>query len=241
MKAWKEALWLARIELSASILNFLLLFVFILFMVSFIVLQISEYLEGGFISFDLFYLLIFTVGPLWAKPKSFQLQKINDGRYASPAVGMLQQLPIEKEIIIKSRFIISFVYTIPVQLTVLLLLYVFSIPIQNMMSLGMYVAFMIVWISFGVYVGGMFPASDVGDKKRSTFYIWGSFIATMIVVIGILMGIQVTFGQGIVSFSIALAQKWPILSTCISIFLAIIGFHYWQFSMNKKMNEVDYF
>lgn len=57
--------------------------------------------------------------PAWMKPKIFQMQKMDGDLWTVPAVIRLQQLPVPKAVIVKSRFIIHSAYSFPYQLILL--------------------------------------------------------------------------------------------------------------------------
>src|SRR5699024_1887767 len=106
----------------------------------------------------------FTFFPLWTKPERCQVQQINDGLVTSPSMFMLQQLPISKELIIKGRYIIYFVYSFPFHLLLLISLYGLTPSLQEMIGIGSYISFCMIWVSFSIYIGGIIPVSDAGDR-----------------------------------------------------------------------------
>ncbi|WP_188454745.1 hypothetical protein [Virgibacillus oceani] len=239
MQDWKHAFWLARFELRASKKGFLGLFVFFIFMMLFFVSSAGSYLENNFAGFDVFFILFFTVSMIWTKPKDFQNKKINGEIFASPSLVMLNQLPIRKGIIVKSRFIVHFVYAFPFQLALLVSLYLLTPELQELMSLGSYGVFSIIWLAFGIYAGSIFPASDAGEKLRATTAIVYGFIFILIALF-VFAIFQLISDYGVVQWTIIFAQKWPFLSSILSILLAFFGFNYWQRYMKKTMEKLDY-
>lgn len=239
MYNWQQAWWLAKFELKASKLSFLLLlFIYPLFTLS-IIASFNEYLDMNFVGIDLIFILSFTFAPIWTKPKQFQLQKMGSGLMAAPTVFICQQLPITRNVIIKSRFIIYFVYTLPVQLLLLSALYLLTPNLQALMSVGSYIAFSIIWLSVGVYVGGAIPASDIGDDS-STLKMTIYTILMVIGVIAFFTFIQMFSAHGLVYWTIIFAKKWPIISALLSILLAIIAINYWQQYTKKTIGKLDY-
>lgn len=239
MQNWKQAFWLARFELNASKKNILFSFVYFLFTGASLISVFSSYLEKGIVLIDFLFLLMFTIGPIWTKPKDFQIQRINSELVAAPAFIMLNQLPIKQDVIIKSRFIIYFAYSFIFQVLLLVSLYAFIPELQSMLSFGTFIIFVIIWISFGIYIGYIFPATDAGEKTTST----KSTIYTVLMVVAAIVVFtiyQIMFQHGIVHWTIIFAQKWPALSTIISIVLAILGYNYWQRYMKKVANKIDY-
>src|SRR5690625_652314 len=164
MKSWKEAYWLAKFELKESKLSFLFLLLFYLLIILGLISNFESYLDANFVGLDFFFVLLFTYAGIWTKPKHFQVQQMNDELVASPTILMLQQLPITKDLIVKSKFIIYFVYSVPPQILLLISLYIFTPSLHGMIEISSYLVFAIIWLSFGAYIGGVIPASDAGDK-----------------------------------------------------------------------------
>lgn len=239
MKSWKEAYWLAKFELKESKLSFLFLLLFYLLITLGFISSFESYLDTNFVGTDFFFILLFTFAAIWTKPKHFQIQQVNDELVASPAIFMLQQLPITKDLIMKSRFIIYFAYSMPPQILLLISLYLFVPSIHGLLEVGSYISFAIIWLSFGVYIGGMIPASDAGDKA-SQFKVAVYGVLMVIGLIAFFTLFTVFSEHGIVHWTLIFAKKWPILSGALSIILAFIGLNYWQSYMKKMMGKLDY-
>lgn len=225
MQEWKQAYSLAKLELKASVFGFLFAIVFMMIVILSIVTSLDSYLGNGYAGFDFFFILIFSIGAIWTKPKDFQIKKISGNLSASPLLVMQKQLPIKQEIIIKSRFIVHFFYSFPFQVLTLFAFYLYS-PLQGILSISSFIAFSIMWLSFGIYAGYMFPTADAGDKGPFT-ETTAAVIFAFVLIIGIFFVfsfIHILFGNGIVYWSIILVQKWPILSAVVSILLAFAGF-----------------
>lgn len=239
MQNWKHALWLAKFELNVSKMNVLFTMVFFLFVSTGLKSSYGTYLDKGFVLVDLLYLVMFTAGALWTKPKELQVQRIHNELLAQPTFIMQNQLPVPKDALIKSRFIIYFVYSFPWQLLLLLTSYLFAPELKTMMTPGQFIAFSIIWLSFGIYAGYIFPASDAGDQstRLKTVVYSIAFFAGMIV---LLTFFNLISPYGIVHWTIIFAQKWPMLSAIISILLAGLGFNYWLRYMKKTADKIDY-
>src|SRR5690625_1887268 len=113
MNDCKQAFSIAKLELKASVLSFLFALTFVSFITFALATSMDSYMDNGYAGFDLLFILIFTFGPVWTKPKDFQLQKIYGGLLASPVLVMQNQLPIRTEVLVKSRFIVHFFYSFP--------------------------------------------------------------------------------------------------------------------------------
>lgn len=239
MQDWKQAYWLAKFEWKASIKGFILLFLFFAVVALFFLVSFSAYLDNDFVGFDVLFIILFALAPAWLRLKEFQIQKISGELWASPSLIMLAQLPVSNNVLTKSRFIVYFAFSFPYQLLMLIVLYAVNPEFQVMMSPISHIAFAIIWLSVGIYVGFIMPASDVGDKV-STKIMTVFSIALIAGGIGIATLFHFIFDYGIVYWTIILAQNWPLLSSIVSIFLAFLGFHYWQRYMKKTMDKRDY-
>lgn len=239
MEKWQQAWWLAKFELKQSKLHILFLLLLCPLVILGFISNFNDYLSINFVGIDLVFLLLFTFAPIWAKPSHFQIQKINNGFSASPAIFMLQQLPITTHVIVSSRFIIYFIYTIPVQVITLIFLYAFTPALQEMMTIGPYIAFSIIWLSLGIYLGGIIPVGDAGDQS-STLKVAIYSILMLISLIAFFTFLHLVTGNGLVYWTLIFAQKWPILTALLSIIMAIFGLIFGQYYMRKTMGKLDY-
>ncbi|WP_164667470.1 hypothetical protein [Virgibacillus doumboii] len=239
MKDWKQAFWLAKFEMKASKHIFPLLMLIAVAFALFLITSISSYLENNYAGFDWLFLMVFIFFSVWMKPKNFAYQRINNDLWASPSFVMFMQLPINKDIIIKSSFVVYYCYTLPIQLITLILFHSFSPTIQNLMSPGSYIAFMIIWLSIGVYFGGGVPVADAG-YNANTYNTVLNMIVAFIALIVVFTATILISGHGVMHWTILFAQKWPVLSIAVSILLAVAGFKFWIHYMKKTMKKLDY-
>src|SRR5690625_3461584 len=123
MNDWKKATSLARFELSISAVHFLLVFIVSIIMASFIGTTLEGYLENVGTIFDIFFIILFSVSPSLFKPTATQYQKVSGDLWASHIFIMQKQLPIQENVLIKSRFIIHFTYSFSIFLLILLFTY----------------------------------------------------------------------------------------------------------------------
>lgn len=151
---------------------------------------------------------------------------------------MLQQLPIRKDVIVKSRFIFHSFYSFPFQLTLLLCLYILTPETRNL-ELSAYLAFVILWLAIGIYIGFILPASDGGDIINWKTLL-GSSLFFILLGAAILTLFHAVLDVGFVEWTIRIAQEFPLLSTLVSIFLTGFGFFYWPRSLKKTMEKLDY-
>lgn len=201
----------------------------------------STYLEKGFILFDLFFLLTVGITAMWTKPKEFQPERVKDNSYKKSYFVMLYQLPIRKEILIKNLFVIYYAYTIPFHALFLASIYAFSETMQSFMTLPEYIAFSIIWMSFGIYWGVMYPLTDLGEvTKSSTLKMWVYIVLVVALAVGLYILLQEFTGQGVVYWSMIIAKKWPLLSSVLSIIAAYFGTTLALRQANKRIMEIDY-
>ncbi|MEK3889169.1 hypothetical protein [Bacillus sp. FSL K6-3431] len=243
MESWRQALWLVKFELRAyrknmffAMLPSLLLYFAIVYTLE------SDKVNDGSISMldDILFVTIFWFAVVWMKPKEFQYQKLAGKFWASPYFVMLKQLPIPKDILIKSRFLQYYVTSIPVHLLVLMMIFISSPTIRDLLSPGEYIAFSLIWLSSGMVMGGVFPASESGEynsKLKLVIYT----IISIVVFLGGFIALYIFTGEGLVYWSIVAANKWPILSASFSICIAVAFMIYWPHYMRKNIERIDYF
>ncbi|MCC2249886.1 hypothetical protein JUJ52_07885 [Virgibacillus sp. AGTR] len=241
MKEWKQAYQVAKLELTHSIKGFFFYFIFLMFILSFLATSLESYIDNDFMGYDFFFIFLFFMGGFWAKPKVFQSQKQALDVLVSPTLIMQLQLPIKQDVLIKSRFIIYFCYSLPWQVIFLILFYYVS-PINEMLSISAYIAFSVIWLSTAVYVGTLFPMSDAGERGFAATTIGTIIIAIMVLFLMFIafLGIYFFTDHGFVYWSIVIAKKWPFLASILSIGLAGAALQAHQIYMKKIMNKLDY-
>ncbi|MEK4174782.1 hypothetical protein NST97_02050 [Aeribacillus sp. FSL K6-1305] len=239
MNDWKEAFWLAKFELKKLKLGFVLLALMAIMFSMFFATVIPKNMERSTVMLDIFFFIVFGFGTAWIKPKEFNHQKIGGDFWASPFFITLRQLPIQKDVLIKSRFIIFFAFAVPYYLGVSILTYAFSPDLRAALDLKEYFAFIMIWIGIGIHLGASFPASDVGYRLstvRFALYIFALFFGFMF----IFTIFNILYGNGFVPLTMLIAEKWPLVSIIASVFFAAIGVLYSQKYMSKKIEKMDY-
>lgn len=239
MQTWKQAFSLAMFEVRASWRSLPLLF-FVLVFLTMVLFEIFLKSDTGLkFIYDFVFILLFGTVPAWIKPKEFQFQKLENDFWGTAYFIFLNQLAIPKEVLIKSRFINYFIIAIPLYIALFISLFIFF-DSSTMFSIGQYIAFAIIWISFGIYCGALFPAGDTGEyitNLKLNIY----SILLIAGTLGLLVFIRILTGNGIVHWSMEAAKHWPFLSSIISIILAIAGVKYWLHYAAKNMEKIDYF
>ncbi|MCZ2258089.1 hypothetical protein [Sporosarcina sp. G11-34] len=241
MKNWKQAFLLAKFELRHSKFALLTLGILLILYVYFIADSASAYLGEGYVLFDPFFLIVIGLTPVWVRPKDFQLQKIANGLQVNPYFVTLHQLPIPKEVLIKNRLAIYYMYSVPFNTLFFTLIYVFSDAIQSMLTLPQYAAFSFIWISFGIYWGSVYAVTDVGEAtKKSTFK---SYVYMFLFLVPIVVGMVILHkysGHGVIYWSMILAKQWPLLASILSVIATYISTIYWIRYAHKIMKRIDY-
>lgn len=236
MKEWKQAYRLAAFEMKASMKSFLMIFVFYIAMSLIFMQALDVYMEGDFKFFDLMFLLIFFMFPAWMKNKEFQMQKIDGNLWSSPSIIMLQQLPIPKNTIVKSRFIIHALFSFPFQLMLLIAMPIISEKFREAMTVPAYLVFLLIWLSLSIAVGFMMAAGEAGGNYKAK--------AIILSVVYMLIGVAVFYfllpDDGFIQLTMTLATEWPLLSGIAAVVLGIAGWNYWQADMKKAMKKADY-
>lgn len=242
MESWKQALWLMKFELNASKKSiFSTVITFIVFFM-YIVYSLEKGIDGGAISmvYDIFFGSFFWFAVVWSKPKEFQYQKLAGDFWGLPYFIMLKQLPIPKDILIRSRFLQYYMTSIPIHLLLLIILYMSSVSIKILLSPGQYISFSLIWLSSGIVIGSIFPASDSGEYNSKMKWVIYS-ISTLVIFIGGFFALYLFTGEGLVYWTIIAANRWPLLAAVISVIGAVVSMICWPRYMKKNIESIDYY
>jgi len=237
MTEWKEAFWLAKIELKKSIAN-LLLALFTFSLAIFIVLMLYNNFNSPDPYHDVIFFILLSSGPFWLRNKAFKYQKMTDKLWFSPTIPMQLQLPISKDILVKSRLIIYIAYLAPFLIVLFPMFYLLDSELSRMNLLS-YIAFCSIWIAFSFSLGMITLAGDVGNYVTAIRRIIHSLFVLLVAVIPFYY-FYLVLGGGIVLRTAMLAAKWPLLTILISIIFIIIGWKFWPYFMKKTMKKLDY-
>ncbi|MFK4996671.1 hypothetical protein ACI2OX_01450 [Bacillus sp. N9] len=133
MESWKQALWLVKFECKAykkSMFSILLIYVASLLVLVYSLESDIEPLD------DLFFVSIFWFMFYFTRPKEMQLQKMSGEFWGVPYFVVLKQLPIPKDVLIKSRFLQYYITSVPAHLFILILLFISSTMLRDALSFG---------------------------------------------------------------------------------------------------------
>lgn len=231
MNTWKEALWIAKIEWRKSWFGTLCLF-FTLF----VMWVLAAETQPPSLLTDIGFLLVFGCVAFLVRPKDLQLQKVEGDIWGSPFFMMLNMLPIEKDVLIKSRFVQMLFPSLPFQL---LFFFLFSPWLVDSMAVLEYVAFSIIWFAFGVSSSFIFALSDVGDRYTPVMLFVYS-VAFYAGVMFFLVWLSKKTDAGMVGWTTIAAKNFPIWSILISVVVTVACYYFSKYYMNKKMIQIDY-
>ncbi len=238
MREWKEAYWLAKFELKKSIANLLL--GWIAFSIAiFIVLILYNNINSPDPYHDIVFLILVSSGPFWLRKRAFKYQQGSDKLWFSPTIPMHLQLPISKDIIIKSRLITYAAYLVPFLAALFSMFYLLDNELSKMNVLS-YTAFCFIWIAFSFSFGMITPAGDTGNQVTAIRMVFNSLFVIILVIIPFYY-FYLVLGGGIVLWTAMVAEKWPLLSIFLSIIFIFIGWKFWPYYMKKMMKKLDYF
>lgn len=236
MKSWNEAWWLVRFEVKNS-WKYYLYALLTIPLLSFVIFRplIPEYVENATMGMDFFMVISFSILTAFFRPKHFQSQKMNSIHYSLPFVIALSQQPVAKHTIILYRFIMFFLTMGIFNLLLLICLYP---SLQPYMSPTEYLVFSIIWLSFGIYIGGANPATEVRSNLVWSI-VFGLFIGFAIFIFYV-KAFYSWYESGLVNWTINLAQHHPVASVSLSLLLAVIGIYSWMKVMHYKLNHADF-
>ncbi|MDQ0273221.1 hypothetical protein [Cytobacillus purgationiresistens] len=239
MNEMKEAWRLATFEIKASLKWTILQFLFALLFGWFFSMTLPD--GKDHLMFDLFLVLMFWAGSSWLRPKVFQLQKLDEGVHASTYFLMLNQLPVKRNTLINSRLLVHYTFSIPFNLLMLISLFILSTEVPTIMPDSSFLVFSVIWLSFGIVAGSMFPTADIGEKLK------GGKVAIVLSVIlfygaagAVLVLVNLFTSRSIAGWSIYAAVNWPIASIIISIAAVILSIWYTKRYMSRKIPTIDY-
>lgn len=239
MNTWKQTLRLASLELKTSPIRLILCWTFLPLFCLIFLTGFQSYLDNHYMGYDAFFIILFSFAPYYFKSQFFQYRKVYDHLWASPVLLMQLQLPIPKNILVKSRLVIYLVYWVPFISISFLLFYLASDAIKLTFDMPTYITFFIIWFAISFAIGIILPASDVGDYVTTKTWIYYTIgLALFLLVLLLFFHLYLEFG--IVAGTVQLAEGLPILSIILAILLILSSWKFWQVSMIKKMNKLDY-
>lgn len=239
MDTIRKAFWLARLEMIVSRKHYLNLALITGIYTFFFQLTMPAYLEENIFVFDVFLIIYLMTITFSTKPKGFQYQKMDDELYASPYAVMLNQLPIRRNVLVLSRFILPYFAIFASIPTALTATYIFSPELQDAIGPLQLISLIVIWICFSFSLGGIFPASEPGDEIKRFTFVW-SFASIIIFFVSLYLIFQVWLDTGFFKWTIYLANEYTILSIIVSILTASVVTWYWYRHALKQIQKIDY-
>lgn len=240
MNNWKQAFELAKYEVRKSGSAFLLIFFLAIAIGLFIALTATQTIynvkENYF--FDFILILLFVV-PSIGIPKSFRLTNVKSDLWVAPSVLKLLGLPIEKDVISKSRILVHFTYISFFNLLILPTLY-FVIPgLSTTVSVWEYIVISLALYAFSLAIAMIPPAADSGDivsKKKILIY-----TVSLIFTITLAYLVFTYFSEySLLHWIIYWAKNGPILTSIGALILLAAGPHFAHQYNLKQMKRTDY-
>lgn len=236
MNVWRDAWWLVRFEAKHSWKHYLFAVPFVLIL-AFVIIRpiLPEYFENATMGIDFFFGFGFVLMSQFFRPKQFRSQKMSGIHYAVPFLITISQQPVSKRTIILYRFLMYFLLSGGINLLLLICLYPFF---QSYMDATGYLAFAIIWLSFGVYIGCANPATEVTNNLVWSIVIglFGGFFLFVLYI----RAFYSWYESGLVNWTIDLAQHHPLASISISIILAGIAIFAWIKVMRYKLDKAEF-
>ncbi|HHY22338.1 MAG TPA: hypothetical protein GX525_10785 [Bacilli bacterium] len=237
MSEWKQAWNIALIEMKMNKIGFLLMAFFSAIYLALIILTSIEK-ENSF-AIDLLTILLVWI-PMLMRGKAYTAQKVGNGLYASRFVILLLQFPLSKEVIIKSRFVLTFLFNVCFNMLLLTILY-FTVAIFNEQLSGLsMLVFIMIWLGVGYLIGAMVPASEIGTTYSTLKLIiysilWLGFLFSVVFIF------QVFLKTSFVDWTIYLANERPTQAIIGVLILTILAHLYGNYAAKKAINQVDYY
>lgn len=207
------------------------------------------------IVFDVFLLLVVLFYPQVLRQPAFRITDLKGGLYATPFYVYATQLPIKQHVLMRSRFILSFVYCVSVTVMAIAFAYVFPKIINALFAveaLGFFLgtlhdlftpaefgAFITIWGLFAAAFSGLFAAADVGGTytKKALF---GYNILYLLVLLVVLAGLNFLTGRGLVDWTIVLATNAPFSGIVGFALFALVCHVIWHWEARRYARKVDY-
>lgn len=240
MNNWKQALKLVHFEFNYSKYYFYVQLALIIFALYILIPVIPEYFENSFLMVDILFYLIIISFSQFVIPKPFKVQSLHDGRWASHFTILLNQFAINKDTIVKYRFLSYLLITLSFSSLFLILLYLFSSFLQSQVSVSTYIVFSIFWLCFSIYIGGSQIALEPGYNFILSILVTFLLLGP-IVIIATLYLFYFIYPNGFVQWTLMISERWPLQTVVISIVLAFVGCKFWMKRMMHRLKKTDYF
>lgn len=240
MSTWQQIWTLVKFELQHSKLHLLLLsgiFILICYIVipSF-TLQLED--TSNFFMLDMIFVFYFFIAVTLTRPKVYRHQKLNHSVWASQFLVQLQHLPIAKHVLIFYRMVTYYIILLPFYVIFLVILYIATPTLQQLMSIGTYAVFSLMWLAINFLLLSLQTMTDFGSHivQQILLIIFGIFPLTMIFV-SIFYNV---YEASIVYITMWLANNYPFWSMCLLVLLTWLGIYGCVKRIKRKTKTIDY-
>lgn len=193
----------------------------------------------GAIIFDVVLLSIVLYYPLLLRLPPFRSADLKSGLYAAPFYVYATRLPIPQRVLMRSRFVLSFVYTVGATVIAIVLAYVYPGTVRSLFTPGEFGAFLTMWGLVAAAASGLIVAGEVGGtytKKE----IFGYSTVFLFVVIVALFGLKWFTGDIFVGLTIELSKNAPLKGMAGTFGLAVVLNGIWYLEAKRYARKVDY-
>src|SRR5699024_6111542 len=121
-------------------------------------------LLNTYVTFDLMFIAYVIFFPYWASSRHAAPKRVNEHLWASPFFLLLTQLPINREIIVRSRLIAYLLRTLPPVFGTFIVLYTFDLRLHQFFTFSTFLIFLIAWVSLNILLGMAIVAMEFGGK-----------------------------------------------------------------------------
>lgn len=237
---WNHMWTLIKFEVKHTHYYFLFLGAVVILLFFSIRSNFQLYTEHGNVSFDFLFLFLASLSFLFIRPKIFRYHKLDDLVWASQFLIILQQLPITKKFIITYRFMYHLVVVVPIQIVIFICLYLFTPPLQDLLTIGEYFTFTVIWLCIGVLIYWVQMFQDTGIVQTFGAVVERILLSLFMAVI-ILVLFYSFYKKGVVHWTIFTATNYPILSMICALSFATGGTIILKKRAEQKMSQFDYY
>jgi len=184
------------------------------------------------------FIILLTVLIITVRPTVFRNRNISFNFQACKHLIHLQQLPIKKSTIILYRLITNYMLLIPLLIVYLITLYIVISPLQELLPLGNYLVFSILWLTICSIVLNIQVITDFGTNILFS-YIYLIFIFFPIVIVGIIL-FYMFFDQSLFSIIVHICNNYPVITSITSLLVigvSILISYHWSL---KRIRKMDY-
>lgn len=239
MNEWKQAYGLAKIELSEMKPFVLYYSALIIYFVILINGTATDYFDKAYFGLDILFALLFILLPRYLRKRYFQWMALEQGWYASHFHIALSSLPVKNKVIAKYHYLMHAVISLPIQLSILIAVYVSSEAFRAQLSLSSFIVFTIFWLSINLFLGASGSFSAVGSNLFINAGLF--FLAAIVFFVAGTFIFYVAFTDGIVGWTIYMAEAHTLLTVIIAILLTSVGPKMWTTLTVLKMSRYNYF